>query len=209
VKDRRAAKRWPEEVRRGLVGAGNLAAHLARGGAPQVLTAAIPLFQGEQLYAMQPFSLAEFAGRTVPYNQFWFGVGSPMMFTATLGLSALMNHSRKVQAQAEAAARWRPINHGTLYLTNQRFGLHGMFGWNDIHYRAIRNSYLVPLDGIVVFLDGSNPLKVNLPWPEYHFLLFQFLAYGTVVPFELPPELRAAPEPLPDNRLLERGTPPA
>src|SRR2546428_4661453 len=32
VKDRRAAKRWPEEVRRGLVGAGNLAAHLARGG---------------------------------------------------------------------------------------------------------------------------------------------------------------------------------
>lgn len=154
---------------------------------------------------MQPFSLAEFSGRSVPYNQFWFGVGSPLMFTATLGMSALVNHSRKMRAQAEAAATWRQVNHGTVYLTNQRFALQGVFGWKDVYFGAIRNSYLQPFEGIVLFLDGANPLKVTMPWAEYHFLLFQFLAYGYVVPFALPEE--DARRPLEDRRLLDEGPP--
>ncbi len=179
----------PPQVRDSLIAANRLSSFLRRGGSPEPILASIPLFESEQVYSAQTFSLYEFAGRNVTYNRTLFGIGSPMMFAATLAGSALFNYSRKQRAIAEAAAQWRVVSQGTAFVTNLRFGLQGLSGWFDVPFDAIRNSDLAPYEGILFFLDGANPMKLVLPWPEYHFLLFQFLAYRRVIPFELPVDL--------------------
>ncbi|MDQ1422340.1 MAG: hypothetical protein QOJ52_4302 [Acidimicrobiaceae bacterium] len=193
-----AAAKLSPETQRGLAAAVCLSRFLAGGGKPCSMPAPIPMLGQEFLYSFQPFSLQEFAGRAVTYNRTWIGVGSPLLFAATLGTSAIFNAARKSEAMAQAAAQWRPINHGTAFLTSRRFGLQGVQGWSDIHFHAIRNSDLAPNEGIVLFLDGVSPLKLTMQWPEYHFILFQFLAYGNVISFEGPPgfELPAVDRPL-------------
>ncbi len=185
----RVRNNWPPEVADALVAASRLSRFLAAGGQPDTIGGPIPLFEGERLYSIQPFTLYEFAGRAVTYNRTWVGIGTPLMFAATLGGTALLNYSRKQRAIRESAAQWRPINQGMAFLTSERFGLQGIYGWNDIHFRAIRNSDLAPYEGIVLFLDGRSALKLVLRWPEYHVLLFQYLAYRNVISLTLPAEL--------------------
>lgn len=197
----------PPPIREGLLAADGLARHLQAGGRPTAMESPIPLFPGETLHSWQPFSLLEFAGRVVPYNRVWFGIGSPLLFATTLGISALVNSAAKSRAEAEAAAAWRPVNQGSVFVTSHRFGLQGVYGWNDIEFAAIRNSYLDPFTGLVIFLNGANPYKLILPWPEYHFLLFQYLAYGRVVPFGLPADLLPADRTWPAPPGLPGGPP--
>lgn len=177
------------ESQRGLIEAKRLSDHLHRGGHLEELASPIPLFAGEALFSKVPFAVSEFSGRDAYYNQTWVGVGTPLMFAATLGVSAMANQARKRRARAEAAPQWRQLNQGVLYMTNQRLAMQGALGWWDVHLGSIRNSDVVPGDGMVLFLDGSNPMKVSMPWPEWHFVLFHYLAYGRVLPIDLPAEV--------------------
>lgn len=152
----------------GLTAAHQLGAHLAAGGQPTPVTASIPLLDGEQVYSVQPFILHEYSEGTASYNQTWVGIGSPFMMAATLAGSALVNNGRRQQAMAYAAAQW-------------------------IYLPAIRNTEVVPGEGIVVFLDGVSPWALRVRWPEYHFVLLQFLAYGRVIPLPCPADLPPGP----------------
>jgi hypothetical protein len=166
----------------GHAAAAHLSAALAGGWRPPAVATPIALLPGEVAHASTAFRASSFTGALVPYSKgYMVGFGNPAVLAATLGGSLLYNHYKKTQAERMAAPQWRPVDDGMLHLTSQRFGLQGRLGWADIPYPDVRASHCTP-HGIVLFLDGQAPLLVSTQWPEYFFVLFQWLAYEQVVP---------------------------
>jgi hypothetical protein len=197
------SSQWPAEVRESLIGAHRLAEFLARGGEPEPIEADVRLVEGERLYSVQPFRMSQYAPRDrAPYQRIWLGLGSPLMIAGGLLASGLIGGLVQKQAAAEAAVpRWQVLGNGTLYITNLRFGLFAQeTGWSNLAYDAIRDTDLVYYDGIVFFFDQLEPMKLSIPWPEYHFLLFQYFAYGRCIPFELPAGLEGLGVQMPESR---------
>jgi hypothetical protein len=178
----------PEEQARAA--AASLSDALATGWRPPAAPALIALNPGEVTYASTTFHASSFTGAAVSYNKgFMVGLGNPVVLAATLGGSLLYNQHQKTKAQRTAAPQWRPLDGGVLHLTSERFGLQGRLRWAEIPYPAVRASDCVP-QGIVLFLDGEPPLLVATPWPEYFFVMFRWLAYQQIVPFEVAPKQR-------------------
>lgn len=163
-----------------ILAAVQLAAALDAGWRPGAARSPITLFPGETYAQDTPFALFEFAGRDVAYRSSTFvGLGSPLFLAATVGASLALNAARRRQAEAEAAHQWRVIADGRLHVTSLRFGLQSWAGWFDIAYRDVRASECHQ-DGVVLFLDGRAPVKLQVAWPAYLFVLFRFLAYGEI-----------------------------
>ncbi|WP_066374580.1 hypothetical protein [Herbidospora mongoliensis] len=94
------------------------------------------------------------------------------------------NQVRKSRAAREAAPQWRPVDQGTIYLTNRRFALQGQAQWHDLWFENIRMS---DCDGRIIRLEmvGSPPLGLETINPDWWFVMFNKLAYGKVV---MPPD---------------------
>lgn len=112
-----------------------------------------------------------------------FALGA-LFSAAKFTTNVVGNQVRKSRAAREAAAQWRPVDQGTLYLTNRRFAVQGQAQWHDLWFDDIRMS---DCDGRIIRLEmvGSPPLGVQVPGPDWWFVMFNKLAYGRVV---MPPD---------------------
>jgi len=106
--------------------------------------------------------------------------GYGMVGLAAVAATAVGNSARRRRAEREAAARFRPVDQGTLHVTNRRFALQGRTQWVDLWYSDIRMSYC---DGAAVTLELSSIPPIQLhAWPAFAvFVMFRYLAYGEVV----------------------------
>jgi uncharacterized RDD family membrane protein YckC len=209
----------------GLIAAARLSHALQQGWRPPALqTGEVALAAGEQVYARARVERWEYYAQSVKYNSgFLLLFGGFFSFAYSLIGSLIFHQWQKGKAQSEAMTQWRPIDAGTLYITNYRLAIMGQQGWLDIPYPAIRASECDGT-GIVVRLDQYQPIKLRVGLPECLFALFRFLAYGEIsrlpsaVPLRLgdgsvlqgPPDFALEsvplpPLPKPDKRSLPQG----
>ena len=94
--------------------------------------------------------------------------------------TAIGNSARKSSAAREAAARFRPVDQGQLYLTDRRFAVQGQAQWTDLWFDELRMS---SCDGssITLHMSGLPPMQMHT-WPiDYYFALFHFLSTGNII----------------------------
>ena len=128
-----------------------LRAALAYGWRPEPQPALISLACNEQAY------------RTADVEVFQFGGSDPAGF---LG-----------QPSPDEALGWVPIDHGVVHLTSYRFAFQLSSQFANIPYTAIADAYCDE-DGLCIWQHERAPLKLCLIDPEWHFVLFRWLAYG-------------------------------
>jgi hypothetical protein len=179
-----------DSAEEGLLAAAHLAYALRSGWTPPAITAPIALYAGEAVYGSTGFHLFNYSGANVSYRRgFVAGFGSPLALAATIGGSLLYNSVQKSKAQAQARVQWRLVNEGVAHLTDRRFALQGRLRWHDIFYSSVKATECLD-DGIVIMLDGQEPLKLSTPWPQYYFVLFNWLGYRSIPDVQLPDRLR-------------------
>jgi hypothetical protein len=81
------------------------------------------------------------------------------------------------QPGPDSAPGWIFVDHGTVHLTTVRFVLQLSHQFANIPYSGIADAYC-DHDGVCVWQHERAPLKLSLPDPEWHFVLFRWLAYG-------------------------------
>jgi len=124
---------------------------LAQGWRPEPQHVLISLAANEQSYASAEVEVLQFGG------------GDPSGF---LG-----------QPSPDSAPGWMPVDYGTVHLTTHRFVLPLARQFANIPYKAIADAYCDE-DGLCVWQHGRAPLKLRMIDPEWHFVLFRWLAYG-------------------------------
>jgi hypothetical protein len=124
---------------------------LAQGWRPEPQPALTALGYNEQAYASAYAEVLQFGG------------GEPGGF---LG-----------EPSPDAAPRWISVESGTVHLTTHRFILQLARQYANIPYASIADAYCDE-DGVCVWQHERAPLKLRLIDPEWHFVLFRWLAYG-------------------------------
>lgn len=124
---------------------------LAGGWRPPTRPALISVSSTEQVYAHASAEV------------FQFGGGDPAGF---LGEPA-----------ADSAPGWHPVDTGTVHLTSFRFACQLQRQFANIPYVAIADAHCDE-DGVCIWQTGRAPVKLRLVDPEWHFVLFRWLAYG-------------------------------
>ena len=81
------------------------------------------------------------------------------------------------QPAEDAAPGWQRVDHGTVHLTSFRFALQLAQQFANIPYVAVVDSSCED-DGIVIWQSNRAPVKLRLVDPEWHFVLFRWLAFG-------------------------------
>lgn len=77
----------------------------------------------------------------------------------------------------DALPGWQPIDSGTVHLTSFRFACQLARQFTNIPYVAIADAHC-DADGVCIWQHGRAPVKLKLVDPEWHFVLFRWLAYG-------------------------------
>jgi hypothetical protein len=72
---------------------------------------------------------------------------------------------------------WEPVDHGSVYLTSFRFACQLAHQFANVPYAAVADAYCDD-DGLCVWQHGRAPVKLRLVDPEWHYVLFRWLAYG-------------------------------
>lgn len=75
-----------------------------------------------------------------------------------------------------------------LHLTDRRFALQLSQEWADIPFSCIRASHCDER-GIALWYEGCPPARLELPAPQWHFVLFRFFAYGETPDLRVPDDL--------------------
>lgn len=156
-----------------------LTAALSAGQRPTVQPVPFRLTPGEACYAQGPAQLWQFLegdGTYVHKSRGGFG----LLGLALVAGTAAGNARRRSRAEQEAAPQFRPVDQGTIYLTDKRFTLQGQAQWTDITFENVR---VARCDSVSITFElfGAPPLKV-LAWPiDYYFALFHFLAYNDII----------------------------
>ena len=124
---------------------------LAEGWRPEPQPALIALAYNEQAYACARVEVLQFGG--VEPGGF---LGQP---------------------SAEPAPGWVPIDHGVIHMTSVRFIFQLAQQFANIPYTAVADAHCDE-DGVCIWQRERAPLKLRLAEPEWHFVLFRWLAYG-------------------------------
>ena len=124
---------------------------LARGWRPAPQPALITLAYNEQAYAWAEVEVLQFGG------------GEPGGF---LG-----------QPSPDSAPGWTVVDHGTVHMTSVRFVLQLHHQFANVPYGSIADAYCDE-DGLCIWQHDRAPLKLRLAAPDWHFVLFRWLAYG-------------------------------
>lgn len=174
----------PAQVKASRAEARKLIEDLAGGQRPTAVTVPFRLSQGETCYARGDAQIWQFLEGDGTYTHKSRG-GFGLVGLAVVAGTAAGNRSRRSRAAQEAAARFRPVDEGALYLTDQRFVLQGRTQWTDFWHENVR---VATCDGTAITfeLSGTPPIQVHV-WPiDYYFALFHFLAYNDII--QIPPD---------------------
>jgi hypothetical protein len=173
--------------------AGRELAHAFNQGAqPQAVSASIVLVAGEFCVGVTAGSVFEWADSDGQYvkkggGYVFGGGGFGMAFNAArLTTNVMGNSIRKARAGREATFQWRPLDQGQLFITNRRFAIQGARQWIDLWYQNVR---LADCNGRAIELEmsGSPRTALQIPAPDYWFVMFNKLAYDRIV---MPPDDR-------------------
>ena len=124
---------------------------LAHGWRPPARPALIALASTEQVYARAAVEVFQFGGGRAD---------------GILG-----------EPGPDTAPAWHPIDTGTVHLTNFRFACQLQRQFANIPYVAVADAYCDD-DGVCVWQHERAPVKLRIVDPEWHFVLFRWLAYG-------------------------------
>ena len=190
-----------------------LANALNGGAAPQTVPTRMALRPGEACFGeidVQVWQWLEGDGEYVRKSGGYYGGGVAGLI-ALRGASAIGNSRRRAAAAREAAAQWRVVDRGRVFLISQRFSIQGETGWRDIWFSGVRMS---DCDGVSIALeiDGWPSTRLEMPYPDYWFVLFRKLAYNHVMMPPWPddePFTPAAPPPQDQAPAGESGRPSA
>jgi hypothetical protein len=167
------------QVKASRAEARKLAAALAAGQRPPAITVPFRLSHGETCYgqgAAQLWQFLEGEGTYVHKSRGGFG----LVGLAAVAGTAAGNRARRSRAAREAAPRFRPVDEGTVYLTDQRFVLQGRMQWSDFWHQNVR---IATCDGtsITFEVSGAPPIQLHV-WPiDYYYALFHYLAYNDII----------------------------
>jgi hypothetical protein len=178
-----AVRYTPDQVKASRIEGQKLVDALAAGRRPPAITVPFRLGEGETCYAQGPAQLWQFLEGDGTYLHKSRG-GFGLVGIAVVAGTAAGNSARRARAAQEAAPRFRPVDEGTVYLTDQRFVLQGNVQWTDLWHQNIR---VATCDGscITFEISGAPPLQLYV-WPiDYYFALFHFLAYKDII--RIPP----------------------
>ena len=173
-----------EQVKASRAEGRKLTAALAAGQRPTAKTVPFRLSPDEACYAEGPAQLWQFLEGDGTYVH-KSGGGFGLLGLAVVAGTAAGNRARRSRAGREAAPRFRPVDEGTVYVTDKRFVIHGQTQWTDLWFENIR---VATCDGtsITFELSGAPPMQLHV-WPiDYYFALFHFLAYNDII--EVPPD---------------------
>ena len=169
----------PAQIKASRAEGRKLTASLAAGQRPPAITVPFRLSQGETCYAQGPAQLWQFLegdGTYVHKSRGGFG----LLGLAVVAGTAAGNSARRSRAAREAAPRFRPVDEGTIYLTDQRFVLRGRTQWSDFWHENVRMSTCNG-SSITFELSGAPPIQLHV-WPiDYYFALFHHLAYNDII----------------------------
>lgn len=152
---------------------------LSTGWQPDPVAVPIQLQRGESCYAYNAAQLWQYLEGDGTYIH-KSGGGFGLLGVAFAAGTAIGNSARKSRAAREAAARFRPVDQGTLYLTDRRFAVQGQAQWTDLWFGELRMS---SCDGssITLHMSGLPPMQIHT-WPiDYYFALFHFLSTGNII----------------------------
>jgi len=175
----------PAQVNVSRAAARRLTAALAAGQRPQAIQVPFRLSDNETCYAQGPAQIWQFLegdGTYVHKSRGGFGLVGLALVAGT----AVGNNARRSRASREAVPRFRPVDQGTMYLTDRRFVIQGQTQWTDIWHENIR---VANCDGnsITFELSGAPPMQLHI-WPiDYHYALFHYLAYNDII--SIPPDM--------------------
>jgi hypothetical protein len=77
---------------------------------------------------------------------------------------------------------WQPVDHGTAHMTTSRFALQLSRQFGNVPYAAIADA-TCDVDGVCLWMVDRAPVKLRVVDPEWHFVLFRWLAYAEPRPF--------------------------
>lgn len=163
-----------------------LAQAFNQGAQPQEVPVGIVLPAGEFCVGVTAGSVLEWADSEGQYMKksggYVFGGGGfGMAFNAArLTTNVMGNSIRKARAGREATFQWRPLDQGRLFVTNRRFAIQGASQWIDLWYQDIR---MADCNGRAIELEmsGSPRTALEIPVPDYWFVMFNKLAYDRIV----------------------------
>ena len=169
----------PDQVKASRDEARKLTASLAAGQRPPAQMVPFRLGPGEVCYAQgqaQIWQFLEGDGTYVHKGVAGFGIIGLALAAGT----AAGNATRRARAARRAAPRFRPVDEGTVYLTDKRYLFQGQMQWTDLWHQDIR---VATCDGssITFELSGAPPMQLHV-WPiDYYFAMFHFLAYNDII----------------------------
>ena len=169
----------PAQVKASRAEGQKLRAALAAGHLPPAMTVPFRLGYGEICYVQGPAQLCEFLegdGTYIHKSRAGFGLVGLAIVAAT----AVGNSTRRSRAARKDAPRFRLVDRGTIYLTDQRFVLQGRTQWSDFWHQNVR---MATCDGssITFHISGAPPIRLHI-WPiDYYFVLFHYLAYNDII----------------------------
>lgn len=159
-----------------------LSAWLAAGNTPEPVPCPIVLMEGEHCYGHTRAALDQLltGDGTYVHKSGGFIAGGLVSMVAVGSargaVNAVGNRRRRQAAEREAAAQFRPVDAGELYLTDRRLALAGQ-EWVDVWHSDIRQSQCTP-DGITLSTPGVPVLRLRTGCDPYWYLLFRHIAYG-------------------------------
>ncbi len=167
---------YAQHRHQGLAAARQLVGALSAGWRPTPIAAPFHLQQGESCFVREQVQVLQYLegdGRYVHRSRVGFGAAGMAMVAA----AAIGNSSRRRAAERDAQGRFRVIEQGTLFLTDQRFAIQGTRQWIDVWFPTVRMS---TSDGeaITLHITDHAPTQLRVWPPDYHFALFRWLAYG-------------------------------
>jgi hypothetical protein len=146
---------------------------------PPQIAVPIRLEVEEACYAQSPVQVFQFLEADSDYMHKYVGGLHPAVIPLKM-MTALGNSMRKSKAAREGAAQWRPVDQGTVFITNRRLAVRGSQGWQSISYSHVMEASCDHAS-IKVQGEGMAPTMLAMPNADYLFVMFYRLAFNQIL----------------------------
>jgi hypothetical protein len=165
----------PREVYDSREAGRNLALAIQQGTPIHTIPCPIRLRSGEQCVGTSQVGLMQDVGANVDWTEKHgggWGLGSILFMGAA---NAIGNSARKASAMRQAAAQWRMVDQGRMWLTNERFAIQGS-EWINLWHENVNMSQC---DGLTIELhyDGMPPTRLRMAYADWWYVMMQWIGF--------------------------------
>lgn len=160
--------------------AADLAATLRDGGKLNEIDSPFRLRTEERLFCkFEPVRLLAFIPIEVEYKTIHNRAAHPVGWMIDATIHKAINQRNKERAEAKAAATWREVANGALYLTSHRLILDDGLELQSWWYGDVAAASREP-DGILLRIEDAAAIKLAMNQIHQVFVTLHFLAWGEV-----------------------------